>query len=153
MLTGRQVTFFLMAGRLFVACEPQKGDDIRCSAQTHLQSRFGMKESTEAEPQGLAQKSSQLSAVVVGRVCCVLQVAVGTLTARKRSFCCTLMETHVPEIKRGKKPKKNQSTPLTRDDDGLFFASKKPVEVEATHKDRVIKVNMAKIKEGCAKNI
>jgi len=73
-----------------------------------------------AEHQELAQESSQVS--VVGRGCCVLQVAVGTSTARKRPFCCKRRESHVPEIKRGKKPEKNQSTPLTRDDDGLLFA-------------------------------
>jgi hypothetical protein len=76
---------------------------------------------TPFRPSALAQESSQFSAVVVGRVCCVLQVAVGTLRARKRPFCCKLKATHLPEIKRGKKPKKNQSTPLTRDDDELFF--------------------------------
>jgi hypothetical protein len=111
----------LRAGHLLVACEPEQRHHIRRSAQTHLQSRSRMKGSTAAEHQGLAQESSQLSAVVVGRVCCVLQVAVGTLRARKRPFCCKLKATHVREIKRGKKPKKNQSTPLTRDDDGLFF--------------------------------
>ena len=77
----------------------------------------------------------------------------GTLTARKRPFCCKLKGTHVPEIKRGKEPKKNQSSPLTRDDDGLFFARKQAVKVEATYKYRVFKVNMAKTKEGSAKDI